>query len=217
MYRHKAPIDKAVVTNNVPIHFPKINPPTNANGLTKPRSITHKTVNRKKIDSLSANIESNVDREVVEKVSPPVENENTACDIKFTAYDRAPVNVKPVSPEYPEESRLNGVEGKVYVRAIIDINGDVACAEVIKGLSDDKVNESARDAVPASMNRSVWEARIKPLGIKSLATNVPWPGTFECNVSEVFRSPGTPGANMIWSVWLAFAATVKDCFETLNI
>ena len=68
-------------------------------------------VNRKKIDSLSANIESNVGREVVEKVSPPVENENTACDIKFTAYDRAPVNVKPVSPEYPEESRLNGVEG----------------------------------------------------------------------------------------------------------
>ena len=104
-------------------------------------------VNRKKIDSLSANIESNVGREVVEKVSPPVENENTVCDIKFTAYDRAPVNVKPVSPEYPEESRLNGVEGKVYVRAIIDINGDVACAEVIKGLSDDKVNESARDAV----------------------------------------------------------------------
>ena len=103
-------------------------------------------VNRKEIKSLSADIEGNITGEVVEKNTPAVKNENTACDIKFTAYDRAPVNVAPVSPEYPEESRLNGVEGKVYVRAIIDINGDVACAEVIKGLSDD-INESAIDAV----------------------------------------------------------------------
>ena len=49
MYRHKAPIDNALVTIIVPIHFPKINPPINAIGLPKPRSTTHKTVNRKKI------------------------------------------------------------------------------------------------------------------------------------------------------------------------
>ena len=50
MYRHKAPIDNAVVTIIVPIHFPKINPPINAIGLPKPRSTTHKTVSRKKIE-----------------------------------------------------------------------------------------------------------------------------------------------------------------------
>ena len=37
MYKHKAPTDKDIVTTIVPIHFPKINPPNNANGDTNPR------------------------------------------------------------------------------------------------------------------------------------------------------------------------------------
>ena len=50
MYKHKAPIDKDIATTIVPSHFPKINPPINAIGLPKPRSTTHKTVSRKKIE-----------------------------------------------------------------------------------------------------------------------------------------------------------------------
>ena len=50
MYKHKAPIDKDIVTIIVPIHLPKINPPINATGLPKPKRKTHKTVIRKKIE-----------------------------------------------------------------------------------------------------------------------------------------------------------------------
>ena len=50
MYKHKAPIDKDIVTTIVPIHLPKINPPINATGLPKPRRTTHNTVNKKKIE-----------------------------------------------------------------------------------------------------------------------------------------------------------------------
>ena len=50
MYKHKAPIDKDIVTTIVPIHLPKINPPNNATGLPKPKRITHRIVSKKKIE-----------------------------------------------------------------------------------------------------------------------------------------------------------------------
>ena len=55
MYRHKAPIDKDIVTTIVPIHLPKINPPINATGLPKPKRITHKIVSKKKLKLIKLN------------------------------------------------------------------------------------------------------------------------------------------------------------------
>ena len=53
----------------------------------------------------------------------------------------------PVSPKYPDSSRKEGIEGKVFVKAIISVRGDVVCAEIVKGLSDDEINSSALNAV----------------------------------------------------------------------
>ena len=50
MYKHKAPIDKDIVTIIVPIHLPKINPPINATGDPNPKNgNTHNIVSPKKI------------------------------------------------------------------------------------------------------------------------------------------------------------------------
>ncbi|MCB9207047.1 MAG: energy transducer TonB [Ignavibacteriales bacterium] len=48
--------------------------------------------------------------------------------------------------KYPELARRAGIEGRVYIKAFIDENGNVASAEVIKGL-EGGCNEAAIEAV----------------------------------------------------------------------
>ena len=53
-----APILNPKTTNNVPIHFPKINPPINATGDPNPKNgNTHKIVNNKKIIDVKNKLE----------------------------------------------------------------------------------------------------------------------------------------------------------------
>ena len=49
MYNNVAPSDKPKTTNSVPIHFPKMNPPTKKIGVPNPKSRTHIIVKTKKI------------------------------------------------------------------------------------------------------------------------------------------------------------------------
>ncbi|MBK7104513.1 MAG: energy transducer TonB [Ignavibacteriae bacterium] len=50
---------------------------------------------------------------------------------------------------YPELARKAGIEGRVYVKAFIDENGNVASAEIIRGL-DGGLSEAAMEAVKAT-------------------------------------------------------------------
>ncbi|MBK8944951.1 MAG: TonB family protein [Ignavibacteriae bacterium] len=50
---------------------------------------------------------------------------------------------------YPELARKAGIEGRVYLKAFIDENGNVASAEIIKGL-DGGLSEAAMEAVKAT-------------------------------------------------------------------
>ncbi len=82
----------------------------------------------------------------------------------FIAVEREPVPVKKVIPVYPEIAKRAGVEGKVYIKALVDKEGKVKRAVVLK--SDAEIfNQSAYDAVyqwvftPAVMNNgpvAVW-------------------------------------------------------------
>ena len=47
---------------------------------------------------------------------------------------------------YPEIAKRAGIEGKVYVKAYIDENGDVAGTEVVKGIGAG-IDEAAQDAI----------------------------------------------------------------------
>lgn len=58
-----------------------------------------------------------------------------------------PVVVKDVEPEYPLIARRAGVGGQVVIRAIIDRQGDVTSAELLKGLGQFGLDEAALEAV----------------------------------------------------------------------
>jgi periplasmic protein TonB len=48
--------------------------------------------------------------------------------------------------KYPETAKKEGIMGKVFVKAVIDENGNAAKAEVIKGVNDE-LNAAAIEAV----------------------------------------------------------------------
>jgi protein TonB len=82
----------------------------------------------------------------------------------FIPVEREPQPVKKVAPPYPEIAKRAGVEGKVFVKALVDKEGKVKKAVIFK--SDAEIfNQAALDAVyqwvftPAVMNNgpvTVW-------------------------------------------------------------
>ena len=51
---------------------------------------------------------------------------------QFVPYDEAPVPIKWVKPTYPELARKSGVEGKIFVQALVDKSGKVRDAKCMK-------------------------------------------------------------------------------------
>jgi len=82
----------------------------------------------------------------------------------FVPVEKEPQPVKRISPPYPEIAKRAGVEGKVFVKALVDKEGKVRKAVIFK--SDAEIfNQAALDAVyqwvftPAVMNNgpvTVW-------------------------------------------------------------
>jgi protein TonB len=89
----------------------------------------------------AATIEKTADFETFEKL--PVEPE--AETPKFVAYDTPPRPKKQIIPVYPEIAKQAGIEGTVILHLLIDTNGKVLRAKVLKGLTED-TNKAAIDA-----------------------------------------------------------------------
>jgi protein TonB len=97
-------------------------------------------------------------------VQPDVRIEDDPAPDAFIAVEKYPVAVTQVRPVYPDLARRAGVEGVVWVKALVDRNGHVKKAIVEK--SDSEIfNQPATDAAmqwvftPAMMNNgpvSVW-------------------------------------------------------------
>lgn len=51
---------------------------------------------------------------------------------EFVPYDEAPVPIKEIQPEYPPLARQAGIEGTVWVKALVDKNGKVRKAIIFK-------------------------------------------------------------------------------------
>ncbi len=62
---------------------------------------------------------------VVTEVDPGID--------EFIAVDVNPVPIKKVDPVYPDEARRSGVEGKVFVKVLVDKEGKVKRAVVMTG------------------------------------------------------------------------------------
>lgn len=82
----------------------------------------------------------------------------------FIPYDKAPVALAPIRPEYPEIAMEAGIEGTVTVSAFIDKKGNVTVVEILKGIPNTGLNEAALEAV----KRSRWKParqRDKKVGV----------------------------------------------------
>jgi TonB family protein len=53
--------------------------------------------------------------------------------------------------KYPEECRKMGVEGKVYVKFIVDVTGNIVNVQVLRGISDGKLLEKEAVRVVQAM------------------------------------------------------------------
>jgi len=84
---------------------------------------------------------------------PPSEEEDASASI-FVAYDEPPqpiggfaaIQAKLV---YPEIARKAGVEGRVFVKVLIDEKGNVAATQIIKSLGNNGCDEAAVAAIKA--------------------------------------------------------------------
>ncbi|MFA7227777.1 MAG: energy transducer TonB [Melioribacteraceae bacterium] len=59
-----------------------------------------------------------------------------ADETGFIEVDKAPVLISKLMPEYPKLAKLAGIEGTVYVKILVDENGDIEEARVEKGVKD---------------------------------------------------------------------------------
>ena len=71
---------------------------------------------------------------------------------EFIPYDQAPVPKIPIGSliVYPELAREAGIEGKVYIKAFINIKGIVTSVQVLKGIPNTGLDEAAIKAVKKS-------------------------------------------------------------------
>jgi len=64
---------------------------------------------------------------------------------EFVAYDTPPQLIRTIEPEYPEIARRAGIEGTVFVRVLVDVDGTVLDARIEKGLNE-ALDRAAIDA-----------------------------------------------------------------------
>lgn len=75
--------------------------------------------------------------DITKEAPPPLPKDEEEEDQYFVAVEDMPEligGLAAIKPLYPELARRAGVEGRVFVLAFVDENGNVAKAEVVKGI-----------------------------------------------------------------------------------
>lgn len=98
--------------------------------------------------------ELDVNEEITAPPPPPVEEEEEAEPVFFVAVEEMPQPIGGISAiqkriKYPEIARRAGVQGRVFVKAFVDENGNVFKVELIKGIGAG-CDEEALKAVKAT-------------------------------------------------------------------
>jgi periplasmic protein TonB len=96
-------------------------------------------------------VEGGVDYSLIEVEEKVVEEKKEEAPTYFVAVEEMPEPIGGISAiqqkiEYPEIAKRAGVEGKVYVLAFVDEDGNVTGAKIIKGIGAG-CDEAALDAV----------------------------------------------------------------------
>ena len=72
----------------------------------------------------------------------------------FVAYDTPPAPIGGFAAiqknlKYPEVARKAGIEGTVFIEAVIDENGDVTSTKIIKSMGNNGCDQAAQNAIEA--------------------------------------------------------------------
>jgi len=59
----------------------------------------------------------------------------------------APVKIEATLPEYTDEAKREGIQGDVYIEAVVTKDGSVAEPKLVRGLPDDELNARALAAI----------------------------------------------------------------------
>lgn len=59
----------------------------------------------------------------------------------------APVPIRQIDPEYTAEATRKGIQGEVWIEAVVDVNGNVVEPRLLRGLPDDELNRRAMEAI----------------------------------------------------------------------
>ena len=79
---------------------------------------------------------------IADDMPPPPEEEEPI--VPFYALSKKPVEIQRIQPVYPELAKKAGVEGKVVVKVLVDTNGEVEDAKMVK--SNPLLDEAALTA-----------------------------------------------------------------------
>ncbi len=109
---------------------------------------------------------------------------------KFIPVESMPEMVTTIKPVYPPEALKQGIEGKVYIRSLIDKNGDPVKVEVFKSSGSDLLDKAALAAAK--------KAKFKPAmqNAQPVAVWVSNAFTFkegECKTEPKPETTGIPG------------------------
>ena len=96
----------------------------------------------------------------------------------------APKRTKVLKPIYPQEALAQGVRGIVILEILIDTQGKVASAEVIRSIP--LLDEAALGAVRK------WEYEVTKVGGQPVSVKLTVPITFALTLPDVTRAPGIP-------------------------
>ncbi|HVQ28833.1 MAG TPA: TonB family protein [Vicinamibacteria bacterium] len=111
----------------------------------------------------------------------------------------APKRTKTINPSYPQEALAQGVRGIVILEILIDPQGKVASADVIRSIP--LLDEAALMAVRK------WEYEVTKVGGQPVSVKLTVPITFALKLPEVTRAPGVPELRQGMSVAFPPGAT----------
>ncbi len=75
---------------------------------------------------------------------PTVQPGSTSNDVvEFNVLTEKPVAKKTVAPEYPEDARQNGIEGRVILSGIVETDGSVSSIQVLKSSNRSDMDDAA--------------------------------------------------------------------------
>jgi TonB family protein len=93
----------------------------------------------------------------------------------YYAFDKSPVLIKSVRPEYPELARLAGIEGEVMIKALLGIDGRVKSVLVINSSVTREMEKAALTAVLQFLFEPAMQ------GVVPVQANIAVPVSFRLN------------------------------------